>query len=220
MENPRVVILEKVETNNSKVGRIAGEPLPIETQNGRTVRGRVILQDGTPIPGVNVAINGTNDGTVSDIDGYYQINVPNDASLVFSLIGMEQQEVTRPDREEINVTMAQDVTALSEVVVTGRSQPGLTIGANPEDGQAAFEEYLDKNLQYPEDGREGTVIVRIDISPNGNIEDMKVIRSMGETYDREAIRLLENGPKWTPALKNGNPVSDRVRVKIIFKKKD
>ncbi len=220
MEKPSVVILEKAETENSKVGRIAGEPLPINGQNGRTIHGRIIMQDGTPIPGVNVLIDGTNQGTISDMEGYYQIDVPNDASLVFSMLGMEQQQIARPSDEEINVTMEQDVATLSEVVVTGQNQPGLTIGANPSDGQAAFQEYIDENLRYPEEGKEGTVIVRVDISSDGTIEDMKIMRSLGEPYDSEAIRLIQEGPSWTPALKNGNPVADRVRVKIVFEKKD
>ena len=216
----QVVILEKAETENTMVGKIAGEPLPLMDQDGRTIRGRIIMQDGTPLPGVNVAINGTNEGTISDIDGYYQIQVPNDASLVFSLMGMERQEITRPSNEEINITMEQDAATLSEVVVTGSVNPERTAGAAPITGQDAFEAYLEKNLRYPDSELEGTVIIRLDIGIDGSITDKKIIRSMGEAFDKEAIRLIDEGPLWSPALKNGNPVNDRVRVKINFSRKN
>lgn len=86
----------------------------------RAVRGKVTsAEDGGAIPGVNVIIQGTTTGTVTDMQGEYQINVPQNAdSLSFSSIGFETQVVEVGDRSVINVTMQPELKQLTEVVVT------------------------------------------------------------------------------------------------------
>jgi TonB-linked SusC/RagA family outer membrane protein len=85
----------------------------------RSISGRVTsTEDGTPIPGVNVVVEGTTNGTVTDIDGYYKILLTNEGVLLFSFIGSLSQEVVTAGRTIIDVTMDPDVTQLSEVVVT------------------------------------------------------------------------------------------------------
>ena len=86
----------------------------------RTVTGTVIsVEDETPIPGVNVVEKGTNNGTATDADGSFSLNVNSDATLVFSFVGFATQEVPVANQTSINVTLQLDVTALSEVVVIG-----------------------------------------------------------------------------------------------------
>lgn len=85
----------------------------------RTISGTVTSVEGDPLPGVNVVIKGTNTGAVSDAVGNFRLTVPQDANvLVFSFIGFTTQEVEIGGRTSINVQMAEDVTQLSEVVVT------------------------------------------------------------------------------------------------------
>jgi TonB-linked SusC/RagA family outer membrane protein len=85
------------------------------------IRGRVTdAAGGSPIPGANVIIKGTETGTVTDINGEYRINVPaNNNVLVFSFIGYDAMEEQINGRSEINVGLREGVTALSEVVVVG-----------------------------------------------------------------------------------------------------
>ncbi len=87
----------------------------------RTVTGRIISsEDGSALPGVNVVLKGTTTGTVSDADGNYTLSVPSSGGiLTFSFIGLSAQEVVIGERATINLTMSQDITQLSEVVVTG-----------------------------------------------------------------------------------------------------
>ena len=60
----------------------------------RTISGRLTsTEDGSPLPGVNITIKGTSTGTVTDTDGYYSINVPIGATLVFAFVGMETREL-------------------------------------------------------------------------------------------------------------------------------
>jgi TonB-linked SusC/RagA family outer membrane protein len=84
------------------------------------ISGRVSsTEDGSPLPGVNVVLKGTTNGTVTDADGNYRMTVPGgSASLVFSFIGLTTQEVVVGDRTVVDVQLALDVTQLSEVVVT------------------------------------------------------------------------------------------------------
>src|SRR5690606_4606521 len=87
----------------------------------RTVTGKVTSQeDGSPLPGVNVVVKGTTTGTATDANGNFSITVPSgEATLVFSFIGLESQEIAVGTRSTIDVALATDVRQLSEVVVTG-----------------------------------------------------------------------------------------------------
>jgi TonB-dependent starch-binding outer membrane protein SusC len=86
----------------------------------QTVTGKVTAaDDGSGIPGVNILEKGTTNGTVSDSDGNYTINVGANATLVFSFVGYTTQEVSVAGQSALNVSLQSDVTALSEVVVIG-----------------------------------------------------------------------------------------------------
>jgi TonB-linked SusC/RagA family outer membrane protein len=88
----------------------------------RTVSGKVTsTEDGSSLPGVNVVIKGTTNGTVTDADGNYKLSVPaSGGALLFSFIGLQTQEVPIGDRNVVDVSLALDVTQLSEVVVTAQ----------------------------------------------------------------------------------------------------
>jgi len=88
----------------------------------RTVTGKVTADGEGPVPGVNVVVQGTVTGAITDINGAYSIRVPGpSAVLVFSSIGYITQSVTVGALTVIDVVMVSDVQALSEVVVTGYS---------------------------------------------------------------------------------------------------
>ena len=86
-----------------------------------TVSGKVLaLESGSPIPGVNVIIKGSTIGTVTNIDGSYKINVPNqkDACLIFSFIGLATEEVTIGSQAVIDMVMTAEIRQLSGVIIT------------------------------------------------------------------------------------------------------
>jgi TonB-linked SusC/RagA family outer membrane protein len=75
--------------------------------------------DGIPLPGVNVIVKGTSNGTTTDTNGKYSLTVTGSSNvLVFSFIGLSTQEVEVGTRQVIDVAMASDITQLNEVVVT------------------------------------------------------------------------------------------------------
>lgn len=84
------------------------------------VSGTVTSSNGEQIPGVSILVKGTAIGTVTDLDGTYSLNVPNEGDiLVFSSIGYLTQEVPLNGRAVIDIIMEEDIQGLEEVVVVG-----------------------------------------------------------------------------------------------------
>ncbi len=92
----------------------------------RIITGKVTdASDGSAMPGVNIILKGTATGTATDAQGNYSIRVPSAGStLVFTFIGYVSQEVAVGERSVVNVQLKQDVTTLSEQVVTGMGRRG------------------------------------------------------------------------------------------------
>jgi len=95
-------------------------PSMADAQSGKTITGKVNTKTGESLPGVTIVVKGTTTGTISDMDGKYQLKVPINANtLVFSFIGMQSQEIPIGNQTVINVSMAADVIGLEEVVAIG-----------------------------------------------------------------------------------------------------
>ncbi len=84
-----------------------------------TVTGTVTDATGAPLPGANVLVKGTTNGTQTDFDGNFTIEAASDATLIFSYLGFQTQEVAVNGQSTVNATMAEDAAALDEVIVTG-----------------------------------------------------------------------------------------------------
>ncbi|MCD6200331.1 MAG: TonB-dependent receptor [Bacteroidales bacterium] len=96
-----------------------GIALSFVSAQERTVTGKVTSQEEGPLPGVNILIQGTMQGTVTDANGNYSIKVPGpDAVLVFSSVGYTKRSVTVGNQTKIDVVLVPEVTSLNEVVVT------------------------------------------------------------------------------------------------------
>ncbi|MBQ3657563.1 MAG: TonB-dependent receptor [Bacteroidales bacterium] len=94
-------------------------PFALSAQNIR-VTGTVLDADNSPLPGVNVIQAGTTNGTITDLDGKYEINVPSDATLMFSYIGFLNQEIAVDGRTSLPpITLKSDDKEIDEVVVVG-----------------------------------------------------------------------------------------------------
>ena len=91
----------------------------------RIVTGKVSSYDGKVLQNVNVRVENSNTGTITDSEGIYKISVPEktNARLMFSMVGYRTLEKTIGTFNELNVTLAEDVSELSQVVVTATAQP-------------------------------------------------------------------------------------------------
>ena len=85
----------------------------------KPIKGTVVDATGEPLIGVNVSVKGTAIGIITDIDGKYTLEVPTNATLVFSYIGYRTQELSVGNQTTINITMQEDTQNIDEVVVVG-----------------------------------------------------------------------------------------------------
>lgn len=91
-----------------------------EQQQGKSVSGKVTDSTGSPLPGVSVVVKGSTIGTITDAEGQYSLpNVPENATLQFSFVGMKAQEVVVGGKTTVNVKMEEETVGLEEVVAVG-----------------------------------------------------------------------------------------------------
>jgi len=85
-----------------------------------TVKGKVTDENNEPLPGVSILVKGTTSGTTTDVNGSFQLLVPDNANvLVFSFLGYVRQEIELNNKDIINVQLKPDDQSLEEVVVVG-----------------------------------------------------------------------------------------------------
>jgi len=145
----------------------------------RTVSGTVTsAEDGSPIPGVSIIITGTTTGTITDMDGNYNVNVPEGGSLAFSSVGFISQIIPVGAQSVIDVVLALDVTQLNEVVVIGygtREKKDLT-------GAVSFmeSEDIEKAITFsPEMAMQGRMAGVLVTSPDGLLNNRPTVRIRG-----------------------------------------
>ena len=115
--------------------------------------------------------------------------------------------------KKIMLTMlaALGLSAAASAAVVPASFPG---------GKAAQDEYIAKNLKYPErakeNGIEGVVGVVFVVNPDGSVGNIKIKRMVDPDLESEAIRLVKSMPKWQPATDNGTPTESTAEVDVNF----
>lgn len=159
-----------------------------------TISGAVTA-NGEPVPGVNIFIQGTTVGTISDLDGSYKITVPGpDAVLIFSSIGYKTFSATVGNQTIINVSLEEDVTALGEVVVTGysidtrRETVGAVSTIKPRDLTVVPSGNVEQQLQ----GRAAGVTVVTNGQP-GTTSQIRV-RGFGAFGGNEPLYVVDGVP--------------------------
>ncbi|MEY8489092.1 SusC/RagA family TonB-linked outer membrane protein [Tannerellaceae bacterium 33-180] len=88
-------------------------------QNKKKVSGTVVDRNGEPVIGVNVVEKGTTNGTITDLDGKFTLDVFSNATLMLSYIGYKSQEIVIGSRSQYNMVLDEDTETLDEVVVVG-----------------------------------------------------------------------------------------------------
>jgi TonB-dependent starch-binding outer membrane protein SusC len=160
----------------------------------RVITGRVTDESNSPLPGVNIVVKGTANGTVSDAQGGFSLNVNSNDVLVFSFIGYKTREVAVGAQSSVTVSLAPDVIALSEVVVTGygtQSKRDIT-GAV---GTVNTEQLLSvpsTNVAQAMQGRVAGVNISNENAPGGNV--MVRIRGFGTINDNSPLYVIDGMP--------------------------
>ena len=91
----------------------------VSQHSEREISGKIVDSSGIPVIGVNIMVKGTTIGTISDVDGKFVLNVPQNAVLVFSYIGYKELEMPVGEKSILNVTLHENTEEIDEVVVVG-----------------------------------------------------------------------------------------------------
>ncbi|WP_138994660.1 M56 family metallopeptidase [Larkinella sp. C7] len=217
---------------------------PVSDEKG-TVSGKVIDNDGQPLPGATLIVRNTTSGAQTDMQGRYELkNVPSDAKIVASFVGYVSQEKDVDGKKTLDFKLVPKVDSLDRIVVVGYALPPkstntTTITAPPATnnakdgvfttveqmpefpgGNRALGQYLAENLRYPPDAQrnntDGTVFVQFTIGKNGAIYGIRVKKGVGDGCDEEAVRIIGKMPSWKPGLQNGRPVAVQYILPIQF----
>lgn len=84
-------------------------------------------------------------------------------------------------------------------------------------GKEALFEYINENINYPENVQKGNVYVAFVVTKYGEIRDVRVVKGVNEGCDKEALRIIKNMPKWDPGMEKGKIVSSVYGLPIIFR---
>jgi TonB family protein len=214
------------------------------------IRGKVMeAKSDSPLPGVSVLWKEHTNGTITDLNGDFILELPDkDAVLVYSFVGFEtatskgmgphqirmergtipirmegvsssddaiKKELQRQQEEQKKISVLEKEVETNEevfwIVEDLAHYPG---------GRPALKRYLEENIQYPDNAREGQVqvMVQFTVRTDGSVADVKLQEKGTRKMDKEAIRLVSEMPDWIPAKQRDKPVSSQYIVPVVFAK--
>lgn len=167
-------------------------------QQNKTITGKITNLTNEPLPGVTVRLKGTTDGTITDIDGNYILkNVPADATLVFSFVGMKTVEISVGKQTTLNVVMVEESIGLEEVVAIGYgSQKKINLTGSVSSVRVD-EQIVARSLVNVSSGLQG-LMPGLSISQNtgmagkNNVE--MLIRGQGTVNDASPLIVIDGMP--------------------------
>lgn len=95
--------------------------VPDAVQQDNKITGTVLDPTGMPVIGANIMVKGTTNGTITDMDGKFLLDVPKGATLVVTYVGFANQEISVGNQKKLSITLREDSEALDELVVVGYS---------------------------------------------------------------------------------------------------
>ena len=132
----------------------------------------------------------------------------------------EEPAVLRPVEEEelvVDERVYDEDSAYSDVLEFVEEEPDFP------GGEEAMTDFIQENIEYPqsavEKGEQGIVYVQFVVNADGSIEGTKVMRGVSSELDREAIKVIEKMPAWTPGKENGDAVRCKFTLPIHFRLK-
>lgn len=198
------------------------------------MKGKVVDENGKPIPGVSVIIKNSYVGGMTDEKGNFVIREHDAGILCFSFVGMKSREVPyEPGTKELKVVMYKDNLQLDRVVVVGYTGEAaaprkedevkeifVVVEDMPRFPDGKIQQFLAKNIRYPvramENGVEGTVYVTFVVDKTGKITNPRVVQGVDESLDREALRVINVMPDWIPGKQRGMAVDVQFTIPIEF----
>ena len=117
-----------------------------------------------------------------------------------------------------------NVFTITPLVENEVDEPFISVAVMPKFGKGGLEEFRNdfvlKNLRYPQDaqnnGVDGWVFIEFVVEPDGRVTNVKVVRGVDPSLDKEAVRVVSSSPKWKPGKQRGKPVRVQFTIPIIF----
>ena len=212
-----VATMDTFESESDKKMKLA-KVATILPQNNM-IKGRVTNEKGEPLIGASVTYKGTNIGTITNMNGEFSLVKKDDKKrLTAEYIGYNPVEIRIDTNRTMLIAMNENKQALNEVVVVGygakKNKKSVTAGTvvkgneqankditpQPVIGKRKFQKYLKENLVRPTDEKcaqvKGKVVLTFLVNKEGRPFSIKVKESLCESSDKEAIRLIQEGPDW------------------------
>ncbi|WP_270604880.1 carboxypeptidase-like regulatory domain-containing protein [Bacteroides ovatus] len=212
-----VATMDTSESESDKKMKLAKVAAVLPQNN--MIKGRVTDKKGEPIIGASVAYKGTNIGTITNMNGEFSLVKKDDKKrLTAQFIGYDPVEIRVDTSRTMLIAMNENKQALNEVVVVGygakKKKKSVTAGTvvkgdeqankditpQPVIGKRNYQKYLKENLVRPTDEKcaqvKGKVILTFLVNKEGRPFYIKVKESLCESADKEAIRLIQEGPDW------------------------
>ena len=213
-----VATMDTFESESDKKMKLA-KVATILPQNNM-IKGRVTNEKGEPLIGASVTYKGTNIGTITNMNGEFSLVKKDDKKrLTAEYIGYDPVEIRIDTSRTMLIAMNENKQALNEVVVVGygakKNKKSTTLGSDakvkeqtekeitpqPVIGKRSYQKYLKENLVRPTDDNckdiKGEVVLSFFVDEEGKPQNITVIHGLCEFADKEAIRLVKEGPKWT-----------------------
>jgi TonB family protein len=208
---------EEVKGYNDIVASKRADEQQLRNQQSNIFRGRITDVNNVGVPFANVTNAQDNVGTYTDARGYFNLTYPDSVlNVQVRSIGFENNAVQlRNNVSSTQIVLQDDRKSLSEVVVSNQKpnaaarsrESNIKIEeSEPTDGWDNYDTYLSNNLNVPDDfktkqaaSNSGSVQVSFEVDKNGEPTNIRVEKSLCNTCDKEAIRLVKDGPKWKRA---------------------
>jgi TonB family protein len=134
----------------------------------------------------------------------------------------QRKEEALPSPAELNeiVVVGYGVTRAKAAAAKADNAESGFLPPEPVVGRKEFDKYIDENIKNPASlnaGKREVVILRFTVTSSGSIGNIKVLKTPGVEFSKEAERLIRNGPAWKPAESNGENIDAEVSVRIVFK---
>ena len=143
--------------------------------------------------------------------------------IVDDNIKVDDNILNLEDDANLGVEIMDYVEEVQEEVVEEEAIPFALVEEKPkfQGGDAnQFSKWVSQHLEYPEIAKEngvsGRVMVQFTVNPNGTVSDVKVLRGVDPSLDKEAVRVIQSSPKWTPGKQRDRAVKVTYQFPVIF----
>uniref|UniRef100_UPI0032169532 TonB-dependent receptor n=1 Tax=uncultured Draconibacterium sp. TaxID=1573823 RepID=UPI0032169532 len=173
------------------------------TSQQKSVTGVVTNSDGQPLPGVTVVIKGTTQGTITNSDGEYSLtNIPANATLQFSFVGMKTFEASVVNRSRIDVSMESETVGMEEVIVIGygTQKKSRVLGAVAQISSKDLQTSPTMNLSSMLQGKLSGVISKQSSGQPGYDGASLAIRGLSTLGDNSPLVVVDGIPRPFPSI--------------------